>query len=91
LIIGVQMADPTGTGNGRETEETGPSLASRIASQWGHPCFPCCQILEEATITMSDCLFCGVLSDLASASIVRRDDICTAILDIQPVKELIGP
>jgi len=34
---------------------------------------------------MPDCIFCGILSGLAPASIVHRDGVCTAFLDIQPV------
>ena len=34
---------------------------------------------------MSDCIFCGILSGLVPASIVHRDGVCTAFLDIQPV------
>ena len=34
---------------------------------------------------MSDCIFCEILSDDLPSSIVYRDDICTAFVDIQPV------
>ena len=34
---------------------------------------------------MSDCIFCEILSDDLPSSIVYRDDICTAFMDIQPV------
>jgi histidine triad (HIT) family protein len=34
---------------------------------------------------MSDCIFCRILSGQLPASIVLRDDLCTAFMDIQPV------
>lgn len=34
---------------------------------------------------MSDCIFCAIVRGQALASIVYRDDLCTAFLDIQPV------
>ena len=34
---------------------------------------------------MTDCVFCGILDESIPASIVYRDDQCTAFLDIQPV------
>ena len=34
---------------------------------------------------MSDCVFCGILAGRLSASIVFRDDVCCAFLDIQPI------
>ena len=34
---------------------------------------------------MSDCIFCEILSGNLPSSIVYRDDICTAFMDIQPV------
>jgi histidine triad (HIT) family protein len=34
---------------------------------------------------MSDCIFCRILSGRIPASIVHRDGVCTAFLDIQPV------
>ena len=34
---------------------------------------------------MSDCIFCRILSGQLPASIVMRDDLCTAFMDIQPV------
>jgi len=34
---------------------------------------------------VSDCIFCEILSDDLPSSIVYRDDICTAFVDIQPV------
>jgi len=34
---------------------------------------------------VSDCIFCEILSGNLPSSIVYRDDICTAFMDIQPV------
>lgn len=34
---------------------------------------------------MSDCVFCGILAGRLPASVVFRDDVCCAFLDIQPV------
>ena len=34
---------------------------------------------------MSDCIFCEILAAKSPSSIVYRDDICTAFVDIQPV------
>lgn len=34
---------------------------------------------------MNDCIFCAILQGEAPASIVYRDEQCTALLDIQPV------
>jgi histidine triad (HIT) family protein len=34
---------------------------------------------------MSDCAFCGILAGRLPASIVYRDDLCCALMDIQPV------
>jgi histidine triad (HIT) family protein len=34
---------------------------------------------------MTNCVFCGILDESVPASIVYRDDQCTALLDIQPV------
>ncbi len=34
---------------------------------------------------MTDCIFCKILAGELPASIVYRDEICTAFMDIQPV------
>ncbi len=34
---------------------------------------------------MSSCIFCAIVAGQAPASVVYRDDLCTAFLDIQPV------
>ncbi|HEV8716950.1 MAG TPA: HIT family protein [Candidatus Binatia bacterium] len=34
---------------------------------------------------MNDCIFCRILSGKLPASIVHQDNICTALLDIQPI------
>ncbi len=34
---------------------------------------------------MDDCIFCRILAGQAPATIVWRDDACTAFMDIQPV------
>lgn len=34
---------------------------------------------------MSDCAFCNILAGKLSASVVFRDDVCCAFMDIQPV------
>ena len=34
---------------------------------------------------MNDCVFCGILNGSLPASIIYRDEQCTAFLDIQPV------
>ena len=34
---------------------------------------------------MSDCIFCDILEGKADSSMVYRDDLCSAFLDIQPV------
>jgi histidine triad (HIT) family protein len=32
-----------------------------------------------------DCVFCNIIKDNSSASIVYKDELCTAFMDIQPV------
>ena len=34
---------------------------------------------------MSDCIFCDILSNELPSSIVYQDEVCTALMDIQPV------
>lgn len=34
---------------------------------------------------MTPCIFCDILSGAAPASVVYRDDVCAAFMDIQPV------
>jgi histidine triad (HIT) family protein len=34
---------------------------------------------------MGDCIFCDILAGTQQSSIVYRDDVCTAFMDIQPV------
>ena len=34
---------------------------------------------------MSDCIFCEILSGKQPSSVVYQDDVCTALMDIQPV------
>ena len=34
---------------------------------------------------MGDCVFCDILAGTQQSSIVYRDDVCTAFMDIQPV------
>jgi histidine triad (HIT) family protein len=34
---------------------------------------------------MSDCAFCSIIAGRKSASIVHRDDACTAFMDINPI------
>lgn len=34
---------------------------------------------------MDDCIFCNILSGTLPASIVHQDNLCTALLDIQPI------
>jgi histidine triad (HIT) family protein len=34
---------------------------------------------------VKDCIFCEILSGTAPASVVYRDELCTAFMDIQPV------
>jgi len=34
---------------------------------------------------MSDCIFCDIIEGRTSASIVFRDEMCCAFMDIQPV------
>ena len=34
---------------------------------------------------MADCIFCQIIAGSAPASIVYRDDVCVAFMDIQPV------
>lgn len=34
---------------------------------------------------MSDCVFCGILAGKLPSSVVFRDDVCCAFLDIRPV------
>ncbi len=36
---------------------------------------------------MSNCIFCEIVSGSAEASIIYRDDVCTAFLTIEPVNE----
>lgn len=36
---------------------------------------------------MHDCVFCQILEGSIPSSVVYRDDLCTAFLDIQPVNE----
>ena len=34
---------------------------------------------------MTPCIFCDIVAGTASASIIHRDELCTAFMDIQPV------
>ena len=34
---------------------------------------------------MSECVFCGILAGTLPVSMVHRDDLCSAFMDIQPV------
>ena len=34
---------------------------------------------------MTECIFCDIVGGNAPASIIYRDDLCTAFMDIQPV------
>lgn len=36
---------------------------------------------------MDDCIFCRIVAGEAEASVVWRDELCTAFLDIQPVND----
>ncbi len=36
---------------------------------------------------MSNCIFCEILSGRSEASIIYRDEVCTALLTIEPVNE----
>ncbi len=38
-------------------------------------------------MTVSDCIFCDIVAGRAPASLVYRDDVCCAFLDIRPVNE----
>jgi histidine triad (HIT) family protein len=44
-------------------------------------------ILFSGGFTMSSCIFCEILAGRAPASIVYRDEVCCAFMDVRPVNE----